>query len=183
MPAGHLRRVPSEAVTDVFSRCQEMAHRPPDSDPKAEAARWREVARLAMALAHEQEETYQKTLSLVIPGDIVRDLSPNTRLNWRVRAQRTKLWREKVTLAWLHSGRWLFKTPVNVTIIVRRGRIVDTDNLQSACKSVRDGLWGEGCMLHADDKRYIASYEVVQETGRQWREAPEVEILVTGEPL
>ena len=170
-------------MSDTFGRCQEMVARAPGGDPKAEAARWREVARLAMALAHEQEEKYQQTVSLVIPGDVVRDLSPNNRLCWQAEMARTKHWRSRVHIEWIAQGRPMLKPPVSVTIIVRRGRKVDDDAPVSACKAVRDGLWGEGCMLPADDARYIASYEVVQETGKQWRQFPEVEIRVTGEPL
>lgn len=173
----------SDGFEDNRLRCQEMAVRAPDGDPKTEAARWREVARLAMALAHECDEQYQRTVSLIVPGDIVKDLSPNKHVGWRGKMTKAKLWRFGTKAQWVLAGCPRFKPPVAVKIIVRRGRRVDDDNLVSSCKHARDGLWGVDCMLPADDKRYISSYEVVQQTGGRWGLFPEVEIQITGEPV
>jgi hypothetical protein len=154
-----------------------------DSNPKEAAACWRELARLAMAEAATCEEQYRSVARLTMPGDIVRDLSPNRRICRQERARRAKGWRVKGRLAWLAAGRPVFSGPVRVEITVRRGRVVDDDNAVSACKAVRDSLWGPDCMLPADDWRFFESYQVRQETGGRWRMCPEVEIWIMGEKI
>jgi hypothetical protein len=152
------------------------------TDWTAEAARWREVARQAMAKAAECEEHVTRTVTLLIPGDVVRDLSPNRRLHWRERAKRAHWWRQRVFIEWIAKGRPRFDGPVDVTVTIRRFRVVDSDNAVSSLKAARDGLWGPEAMLPEDGSKWIRSYEVRQETGAPFRDRPEVEIVVRGRP-
>lgn len=153
------------------------------TDPRTGAAKWRELARLAMARAAECDEQYQQRIVLTVPGDIVRDLSPNQRLNWRARMSRNRCWRQKGQEAWKAAGSPRFKPPVSVQITVRRGRTVDSDNAVSACKAIRDSLWGPDAMLPSDSAQHLANYNVQLQTGGRWALFPEVELCITGEPL
>jgi hypothetical protein len=142
---------------------------------------WRETARLAMAMAAECEDQFQQKVVLTIPGDVARDLSPNLRLHWRERANRTHRWRAMARLIWQSEGSVRFKPGVSIHITVRRGRLVDRDNCISSCKVILDSLWGDDGMLGADDARWVKSIEVIQETGGKWTKHPEVKVEVAGE--
>lgn len=165
-------------VERVRAACPDPHHA---SSPRHEAASWREVARLAMAFAAACEEIYQWSLVLVVPGDIVRDLSPNRRMNRWTRAANTRRWRTAVRLLWKDSGAVIFQPGVHIHATIRRGRIVDDDNAIAAVKAARDGLWGEGAMLGGDSAYWVKSFAVCQETGAHWKDAPELVIRITGE--
>jgi uncharacterized protein YbjT (DUF2867 family) len=119
-----------------------------------------------------------RSVEFTVPGD-AGDLTANQRLHWRERARRVQWWREQARLRWWQSGRPAFAGKVRISYTVRRGRRLDADNCagSSALKAVTDTLVACGA-LQGDGTQWVEYAPVQQETGKQWRERPEVIILV-----
>lgn len=75
--------------------------------------------------------------------------------------------------------------PVEVALLVRRGRVLDPDNALAGAKSVFDQLFTMkhgGCgMLPDDGGRWVRYAPVQFETGKKW--VGREEVLVTIRPL
>jgi hypothetical protein len=82
------------------------------------------------------------------------------------------------TLAWRLAGCPTMTGPVDVSILVRRGRRLDPDNLLASCKSAIDGLFN-GAITPVDTERWVRYVSWTQETGREWALRPEVVVRVT----
>lgn len=97
----------------------------------------------------------------------------NARDHWRVKADRVKRQRN-VTLTCLQAvhGRSKFVVPLVVTITRRGKRRLDSDNLQSSAKAVRDGVadW-----LGIDDGHEGVEWRYVQEIDSYYTTAVRVE--------
>ena len=157
-------------------------------DATTERSVWREISRLAAAAAADLMEDIGFTVTLTIPGDIYRALSPNLRLAyWKgggERAKRVKEWRNRARLAWLESPRVQFTNKVRMDYCIRRVRRVDPDNLLAAMKALIDGLCrrdGLPNLLRGDRDADITYGFATQETGSRLRGREEV--VVTFTPL
>ena len=120
----------------------------------------------------------ERALELVLPWPS-KDLSPNSRVNWRRRAEATKFAREMaVVLAfeagwrdvWLPAGRlhlWLdfYQAPGK--------KLPDDDNMLGRCKAYRDGI---AQVLGIDDKRFKSHPDVKSER----RPGGQVVVRITG---
>ena len=120
----------------------------------------------------------ERALELVLPWPS-KDLSPNARVHWRVKAKATKAARQAAVLlafeagmrdAWLPEGRldlWFdfYQAPGK--------KLPDDDNMLGRCKAYRDGI---AQVLGIDDKRFI-SHPMVHE---ERREGGQVVVRITG---
>ncbi len=82
---------------------------------------------------------------MTIPGTPPREVSPNARVHWRVKARHTKAYRETAYLATVAVTRAPFAGDgpivVNVTYAWEKGRQrMDDDNAWSLFKAGRDGI-------------------------------------------
>lgn len=101
----------------------------------------------------------------------------NQRLHWRERHRRNKCAKETARLAWLAAGGPRVIGQVRVSVIVRRARALDPDNIIGALKPSFDGIFREG-VTPDDSARWIQLGEVTQEIDRRWRGREEVEFLI-----
>lgn len=122
----------------------------------------------------------ERALDLVLPWPS-KDLSPNSRVNWRRRSEATKAARQTAVVlafeagwrdAWLPDGRlhlWItfYQTPRKV--------LPDDDNLLLRFKAYRDGI---AQVLGIDDKRFISHPFVSNER----RPGGQVVVRITGGP-
>jgi hypothetical protein len=84
--------------------------------------------------------------------------------------------------AWTMAGCPEWEVPVDVTLLVRRGRALDDDNALHGCAHLRDRIFnrvrfGNG-ITPDDSQRWFRWREVIFETGRQWKDRPEVVLIV-----
>ncbi|MHC9014481.1 hypothetical protein [Stenotrophomonas bentonitica] len=121
----------------------------------------------------------ERELELVLPWPS-KDLSPNSRVNWRRRAEATKAARQTAVVlafeagwrdAWLPQGRldlWIdfYQAPNKV--------LPDDDNLLLRFKAYRDGI---AQVLGTDDKRFKSHPDVKSER----RPGGQVVVRITGE--
>ena len=89
-------------------------------------------------------------VAFFIPGNLDNPLN-GTHGHWSTPARRRKAWRENTKAAYLASPRMATApwTPKRVTLVANVWNRMDSDGLQAACKSVRDGL--VDCGLIDDD--------------------------------
>lgn len=120
----------------------------------------------------------ERALELVLPWPS-KDLSPNSRVNWRRRAEATRLARQTAVVlafeagwrdAWLPAGRlhlWLdfYQAPGK--------KLPDDDNMLGRCKAYRDGI---AQVLGIDDKRFKSHPDVKSER----RPGGQVVVRITG---
>ncbi len=78
------------------------------------------------------------SLVLALPIRVVSTL--NTREHWSKRARRVSEQRAATRMALASHRAWPLCRPVDVTIIRIAPRALDGDNLQGACKAIRDGI-------------------------------------------
>lgn len=170
---------PTERICNLLERLRI------ESRAEAQVSIWREVARVANAAREElQPQQYSPASGLMIriPGDIVKDLSPNTRLHWREKAKRVAAWRERGHLAWLSGERREFPGKVSAEITIRRARAVDPDNALSSCKAAIDSLVrreGQPGPLRGDTLKDLRIESVEQQTGKEWQGKEEILIYLT----
>ena len=119
---------------------------------------------------------------VTVPVDPSRT-SLNQRLHWRQRAERGRYAKGAARMAWRKAGAPRAPGPVRVEVIVRRGRLLDTDNAWTGLKPVCDQLFnsrrdaqGEG--ITPSDSPAWVEMTVRQETGKQWRGREECEFRV-----
>jgi hypothetical protein len=118
---------------------------------------------------------------IVVPWDVQR-LSPNRRVHFLARAVLVKAARAAAKLAWLDAGSPFMDGPVEVSLIIRRGRPIDPDNALAGAKSILDQLLTiqhGGCGMVEDDSAKFVRYAPVQfETGREWIGREEVVVVI-----
>lgn len=66
---------------------------------------------------------------------------------------------------------------VRVSVITRRGRLMDTCNVVGGLKPLLDGIFVKA-MTPDDSPRWLELGSVRQITGKQWRDMPEVELVI-----
>ena len=117
-------------------------------------------------------------IELVLPWPS-KDLSPNSRVNWRRKAEATRVARQLAVVlafeagwrdAWLPAGRlhlWLdfYQAPGK--------KLPDDDNMLGRCKAYRDGI---AQVLGIDDKRFKSHPDVKTER----RPGGQVVVRITG---
>lgn len=122
----------------------------------------------------------ERALELVLPWPS-KDLSPNARVHYRVKAAATKVARQTAVVlafeagwreAWLPEGRlhlWIdcYQAPGK--------KLPDDDNMIGRCKAYRDGI---AQVLGFDDKRFISHPFVSDER----RPGGQVVVRITGGP-
>ncbi len=116
-------------------------------------------------------------IHIIVPVD-AQQASPNQRHgHWRQSAKIKREFKDAAYLCWIAAGRPKADGPVNVNIIIRRGRCIDKDNAIACCKSLIDGLFNKAVTPN-DGQEWILNYTVNQETGRVWQYQPEVEFII-----
>jgi hypothetical protein len=93
-----------------------------------------------------------------IPGDVVKQLSPNQRLHWAEKNRRTQSWKQRTYLFWVQAGGKPAPGKVRLSFTQyrgTRGRPPDGDNIVSACKGVIDGLVGLNGLVADDGPSYV----------------------------
>lgn len=107
--------------------------------------------------------------------------SQNARLHWRARANLNRQARAAAVIGWRMAGSPTMDVPAKVTLIVRRGRRVDSENALSGCKSVTDLLTDRKRsvfgVLMDDSPDWLEWESIQQEVGKQWATRPEVEYV------
>jgi crossover junction endodeoxyribonuclease RusA len=94
-----------------------------------------------------------------------RELSPNERVHWAVKANATARYRKEC--GWLAKSQGVLPTEkeiVKMTMVFfpkKRGRQPDKDNMIAATKALRDGLQDA---LTMDDSRFVVEYAVGEKT-------------------
>lgn len=116
------------------------------------------------------------TIRITVPFDPSL-LSNNQRLHWAERQRRTRAVRDTARLCWLQAGSPQAAGPVRVSLIVRRGRKMDADNLLTGCKGAADALFKQA-VTPDDGPRWLSWGEVEQETGKQYALKPEVIFII-----
>lgn len=97
----------------------------------------------------------------------------NLRENWRVKAARAKAQRFETWVSMAQSRRPQLVLPAVITITRIAPRQLDGDNLQSACKAVRDGVadW-----LHIDDGSKDLEWKYMQRKGLPKEHAVQIDV-------
>lgn len=121
----------------------------------------------------------REIVRFTVPVD-VNEAAQNKRMHWRKRANVVAAHRRAANAIWMKAGKptaaeseW----PVTVNAIIRRGRAIDEWNAPGCLKHVIDGAFVKA-FTPDDDARFVLMGTVTQEIGKQWRKAPEVEIIV-----
>lgn len=119
---------------------------------------------------------------ITVPWDPQR-LSPNQRMHWSTRADLARKAKIAAVLGWARAGKPVIEGPVDVSLLVRRGRSIDPDNALAGCKSVLDALCnrrrsGEG-VVEDDDATRVRYAPVQFEIGKQWRGREEIVVTIT----
>jgi hypothetical protein len=119
---------------------------------------------------------------LIIPVD-VNEQNPNRRgklRNWI----RAKMEHKKAAYyVWVKAGKPKARSLVTVSVIVRRGHMLDEDNARASLKAVFDGLFKKA-ITPDDSPEWVRLGTLTQEINKRWKYAPEVEIIVRqGPPL
>jgi hypothetical protein len=116
-------------------------------------------------------------LSITVAMDPA-DTSQNQRLHWAVLARRKKRHQAAALVAWLAAGRPRLRRKVRVSVIVRRGRKMDDDNIIGGLKAARDFLFGGGRITPSDSPEWVEMGTVTQQTGIQWRDRAHVVFVI-----
>lgn len=144
------------------------------------AAKLKEISRLSTAAAQELCEA--RKVELVIPGD-ANEGSRNQRRHWRGEMGLKKQWRTQAFLVAsdaLNSASGApFEKRVRVSWVIRRGRKIDPDNACSSAvlKHCLDGCVDAG-LLRGDSEQFVECGTVTQETGRLYRDRPEILLIL-----
>lgn len=117
-------------------------------------------------------------LEFTILGDPYKELGGNQirRIHWAEWGRRVARWQTAAWAAWRGAGGIQFAYPVTITYTFRRGRKTDCENLPT--KPLTDGLKGPDRMILDDDIAWLRSVHTRLETGAQWKDYPEVFVVV-----
>lgn len=118
-------------------------------------------------------------IRITIPGDPYLT-SQNRVVRYRHWGARKRLYseaRQKARACWLAAGKPTAPGKVRVSVLVRRGKVLDESNVWSGLKPWLDGLFVEG-ITPDDSPRYVQLGEIRQETGQAWCHRPEVQFLI-----
>lgn len=98
----------------------------------------------------------------------------NARFAEKRRKEKAK---EAALWAWHDAGRPRARCPVKVTLIVRRQRVMDDDNVYRGLKHVRDALFN-GAITKSDSPKFFGYAGIRFETGKHWKGHEEVVFIV-----
>ncbi|MFK3845123.1 hypothetical protein [Stenotrophomonas sp. NPDC078853] len=121
----------------------------------------------------------ERALELVLPWPS-KDLSPNARVHYRVKAEATRLARQTALLLALNAGWRNVQLPegrLHLWIDCYQApgkKLPDDDNMIGRCKAYRDGI---AQALGIDDKRFKSHPDVKEER----RPGGQVVMRITGE--
>lgn len=121
----------------------------------------------------------ERALELVLPWPS-KDLSPNARVHYRVKAAATKAARQLAVVLAIEAGwrdAWLPEGRLHLWIDCYQApgkKLPDDDNMIGRCKAYRDGL---AQVLGIDDKRFKSRPDVKDER----RPGGQVVMRITGE--
>lgn len=126
----------------------------------------------------------REAVTITVPWDPARLGANRTRrMLWQERARLTQVAREAAFCAWRAAGRPVIDGKVEVSLLVRRGRVLDPDNALAGCKAVLDQLLcrrRNGAGVVEDDSAAFVDYVSVRfETGARWRLRPEVVVTIS----
>ncbi len=113
---------------------------------------------------------------IIVPVD-VNDANPNRIRNLRQRMSVTRLHRDTARLCWLRAGKPTSSKPVEIDIIVRRGRRLDQLNIWAAMKHIVDGIFVKA-LTPDDSEKWLTPGKIEQQIERRFTYTPEVEIIV-----
>ena len=122
----------------------------------------------------------ERALQLVLPWPS-KELSPNGRVHWRVKAKATKAARELAVITAHEAGWRALKFPpgkLHLWIDCYQApgkKLPDDDNMVGRCKAYRDGI---AQAMGIDDGRFKCHPDVKNER----RRGGQVVIRITGEP-
>lgn len=113
---------------------------------------------------------------LILPLD-ANEMNPNQRRKLRDWI-RTKARHNKTAWTiWFEAGRPVAKSPVTVSVTIRRGRLLDEDNARASLKAVFDGLF-KNAITPNDSPQWVKLGTLTQEIAARWKLKPEIEIVV-----
>lgn len=119
---------------------------------------------------------------LTIPID-VNTQNPNRRGKLRSWLQAKAAHKEAAHTMWLLAGKPKASSPVIVSVIIRRYRVLDEDNAWASCKAIFDALFNRNRHLYGitpdDSAKWVTLGTMTQETGGCWYCRPEVEVIVS----
>lgn len=113
---------------------------------------------------------------LILPLD-ANQMNPNNRRKLRDWLRAKKYHKETAHKVWLEAGKPRASGPVTVSVIIRRGRLLDEDNARAGLKACFDSLFKKA-ITPDDSTKWVKLGALTQETGGRWRYAPEIEIVV-----
>lgn len=113
---------------------------------------------------------------LIIPID-ANEMNPNQRRKLRNWIRAKKAHKQAAWAVWVKAGKPVANSPVTVSAIIRRGRQMDEDNARASLKACFDSLFKKA-ITPDDSPKWVKLGALIQETGRKWAYAPEVEIVV-----
>ncbi len=115
---------------------------------------------------------------LRVPFDL-RRLSPNQThgMHWAVRRRIRRLSAELIELAYQQAGEPKIAPPVQVTLLVRRGRRIDDDTATSAFKHARDRLVAL-LGFPSDGPRWYSAERVRYDCGACWKGSEHFEVWI-----
>jgi hypothetical protein len=82
-----------------------------------------------------------------------------------------------VPCGWLKVGRPRLEVPVDVEIVVKRGRVLDPDNAQAGCKPIIDALF-KNAVTPDDSQQWVRFTGTRVESGKRWKGREEVEFRI-----
>lgn len=130
----------------------------------------------------------EPVIALTVPYDLGR-LAPNLRLHPQERKRRERTAAAAARLAYFQAGAPQMDGKVRVTLILRRGRVIDPDGAFAAARSIINALFcrsrqeNAGMAITPDDSaRFLEFGPLAQETGQRWKRREEVLVLVEALP-
>jgi hypothetical protein len=117
-------------------------------------------------------------IELIVPWDPHRT-SDNSlrRKHWSVRSGEFKTAKTLARLMWARADWPKAAKKVRASFVIRRGRQMDPANVIGGLKPVIDGLFVCG-ITPDDNSRWLQIGSVTIETGKQWRDRPEIVVTV-----
>lgn len=108
--------------------------------------------------------------------------SLNRRYHWTRMAKAKKSAYDTARWCWENLRRtdghlFISPTPVRVSLIVRRGRVIDNDNIVSGMKPIMDALFNHA-ITPSDSAAWVTLGDIKQETGKKYGKNPEVLVIV-----
>lgn len=97
--------------------------------------------------------------------------------HWSTQGKRKEIAYNAAFSCWHNAGRPKATGPVRYHLIVRRGRVMDEDNIHSGLKACRDALFNHA-ITPSDSAKWVTIGSITQETGKQYGKRPEVVFIV-----